>query len=119
MFNSIKNFYNSLSLIDKDNFYNFFFSLFFGFILSFAYDLKFLSICILIFSSAYILQTLWYFREYLTNKNKYNITINNEYESLIENFNLEVKPPTPEDPSYDIKPNVSFDESDKEKHYGK
>lgn len=114
MLTLIKNYYNSLSIIDKDNTYNFFFSLFAASIISFVYDVKLTTIWIVIFILTYILQTLWYLRKYLTDTNKHNIRINNEYESLIKTFNLELKPPTPTDPSYDIKANISFDESDKQ-----
>lgn len=76
-----KEFYNSLSHLEKDNVYNICFSIVFGWIMAYAYDKGFL-ICILyIYICNYIISTISYFRKYLTDDRRYIINIDNTQNS--------------------------------------
>lgn len=85
----IKNFWNSLSTIEKDNVYNICFSIVFGWIMAYAYDKGFL-ICILfiyiIYICMYIISTISYFRKYLTDERRYTINIDNGIQEVILNL---------------------------------
>ena len=75
----LKNFWNSLSIIEKDLLYNAIWSTLVATYISIVYDVSFLRSWLIVFGIMYIMDTINYFRKYLTNEKRYTINIDNTH----------------------------------------
>lgn len=73
----IKEFYKSLSLREKDNIINFIWSLTVATLAYLIKDYSFIVVFIMCLSMIYVIDTIGYFRKYLTDDRRYTINIDN------------------------------------------
>ena len=82
----IKTFWNSLSIIEKDLLYNAIWSTLAATYISIVYDVSFLRSWFIVFGIMYIIDTINYFRKYLTNERRYTINIDNSIQEVLLNL---------------------------------
>lgn len=75
----IKEFYKSLSLREKDNIINFIWSLTVATLAYLIKDYSFIVVFIMCLSMIYVIDTIGYFRKYLTDDRRYTINIDNTH----------------------------------------
>lgn len=78
----LKNFWNSLSTIEKDLFFNALWSTLAATYTSIVYDYKFLTSWFILFGVMYTIDTINYFRKYLTNEKRYTLNIDNSIQQV-------------------------------------